>query len=171
MNWLRRIHQEEEEDDYDEYFGGDDENLIMANQFLQQQAFGPRRRHNPDAPPRWPNKRDHAAGDAQIRADYFGPNPVYSPMHFRRRNVSKLHKIDGIAMSQQIMSHFMLAGFVCVLMSLRGLLKLFRMLILTSTSSMMQLVKLVYQLCKTVSPQFTFSHTVSLQTSLTSMFI
>jgi energy-coupling factor transporter transmembrane protein EcfT len=161
MNWLRRIHEEEEEDDK-YFFGDDDENLIMTNQFLQQQASGSHWRHNPDAPPRWPDKRDHAAGDAHICAEYFGPNPVYSPMHFRRRYVLKLHKIDDIAMSQQIMSHFVLAGFVCVLMSLRGLLKLFRTSILTSTSSMMQLVKLVFQLCKTVSPQLAFSHTVSL---------
>jgi hypothetical protein len=93
---------------------------------------------------------------------------MYSP---GRRYVLKLHKIDDIAMSQQIMSHFVFVGFVCVLMSLLDLLKLFRMSTLTSTSSMMHLVKLVYQLCKTVSPQFAFSHTVSLQTLLMSMFV
>jgi hypothetical protein len=90
----------------------------MAYQFLQQQASGSCLRHNPDAPLRWSNKRDHATGDAQIRADYFGPNPVYFPMHLSRRYVSKLHKIDAITMSQQIMNHFMLVGFVCVIMSL-----------------------------------------------------
>jgi hypothetical protein len=76
MNWLRRIHQEEDDDDDDENFGDDDENLIMAYQFLQQQASGSHPRHNPDAPPWWPNKRDHVVGDAQICVDYFGPNPV-----------------------------------------------------------------------------------------------
>jgi hypothetical protein len=110
-NWLRRIHQEEEDDDDEYFFSDNDENLIMANQFLQQQASGSHWRHNTDAPPRWLNKKDHATGDAHIRAYYFGPNHVYSPMHFHMRYVSKLHKIDDIAMSQQILSHFVLVGF------------------------------------------------------------
>jgi hypothetical protein len=46
------------------------------------------------------NKRDHLTGDGQIRADYFGPNPVYSPMHFRRRYVLKLHNIYDMAILQ-----------------------------------------------------------------------
>jgi hypothetical protein len=81
--------QEQEEDDDDEFFGDDDENIILSYECLQQQAFGSWRRRscNPDAPPRWQNKRDYPVGDAQICAYYFGPTPVYSPMHFCRRYV------------------------------------------------------------------------------------
>jgi hypothetical protein len=82
MNWSHII-QEEEENDDDKYFFGDEVENNIVQQYLQdQEASGSHRRCNPDAPPRWPNKRDHAAGDAQIRADYFVANPVYSPMHF-----------------------------------------------------------------------------------------
>jgi hypothetical protein len=122
MKSLSKMWQEEEEDDDDddEFFDDDDDdNIILAYECLQQQAFGSwrRRSRNPDAPPRWPNKRDHSDDDAQIRADYFGPNSVYSPMHFRRRYVLKLHNIYGMAISQQRMTQFVVAGFVCVHMS------------------------------------------------------
>jgi hypothetical protein len=120
MKSLSKMWQEEEEGDDDEFFfDDDDENIILSYEYLQQQASGSRRRRsrNPDAPPRWPNKRDHSAGDAQIRAGYFGPNPVYSPMHFRRRYVLKLHNIYDMAISQQRMTQFVVAGFVCVRMS------------------------------------------------------
>jgi hypothetical protein len=62
MNWLRIIQQEEEEDD-DEYFfrGDDEENMIMAQYLVTVEAPGSHRRCAPDAPPRWPNKREHAA--------------------------------------------------------------------------------------------------------------
>jgi hypothetical protein len=120
MKSLSKMWQEEENDDDDaEFFGNDDENIILPYEYLQQQAFGSWRRQscNPDAPPRWPNKRDHSTGDAQIRVDYFGPNPVYSPIHFRRRYVLKLHNIYDMAISQQRMTQFVVAGFVCVRMS------------------------------------------------------
>jgi hypothetical protein len=90
MNWSHII-QEEEEDDDDEYFFGDEVENIIVQQYLQdQEAYGSHQRRNPDAPPRWLNKRDHAAGDAQIRVNYFVANLVYSPMHFRRRYARKL---------------------------------------------------------------------------------
>jgi hypothetical protein len=98
MKLLSKMWQEEEDDNDDEFFDDDDENIILSYEYLQQQASGSWRRwsRNLDAPPRWPNKRDHLAGDAQICVDYFGPNPVYSPMHFRRRYVLKLHSIYDV---------------------------------------------------------------------------
>jgi hypothetical protein len=118
MKSLSKMWQEEEDDDDDEFFGDDDE-IILSYEYLQQQAFGSwrSRSRNLDAPPRWPNKRDHLAGDAQIRADYFGPNPVYSPMHFCRRYILKLHNIYDMAILQQRMTQFVIVGFVCVRMS------------------------------------------------------
>jgi hypothetical protein len=118
MKSLSKMWQEDDDDD-DEFFGDDDENIILSYEYLQQQASRSwwRRSRNPDAPPRWPNKRDHLAGDAQIRADYFGPNPVYSPMHFHRRYVLKVHNIYNMAILQQRMTQFVVAGFVCVRMS------------------------------------------------------
>jgi hypothetical protein len=85
--WVRIIHQEEEEDDDEYFFGDDEENMIMGQYLVSQEASGSHRRYAHDALPRWPNKRDHAAGDAMIRADYFAADPVFSPMHFRRRYV------------------------------------------------------------------------------------
>jgi hypothetical protein len=119
MKSLSKMWQEEEEDEDDEFFGDDDESIILSYEYMQQQVSGSwrRRSHNLDAPPRWPNKRDHPASDAQIRANYFGPNPVYSPMHFHRRYVLKLHNIYDMAISQQRMTQFVVAGFVCVHMS------------------------------------------------------
>jgi hypothetical protein len=66
MKSLSKMWQEEEDDDDDEFFGDDDENIILSYEYLQQQAFGSwrSRSRNLDAPPRWPNKRDHLAGDA-----------------------------------------------------------------------------------------------------------
>jgi hypothetical protein len=61
--------------------------MIVAQYLVASES---NRRRDPDAPPRWPNKRDHLTGDAQIRADYFVANPMYSPMAFRRRYVRKL---------------------------------------------------------------------------------
>jgi hypothetical protein len=87
MNWICAIHQEEEEEDM--FFVEDeDKEMLMGHYLLQQEASSSRRRRAPDAPPKWPNKRDHATGDAQICADYFVLDPVYSPMHFRRRYIS-----------------------------------------------------------------------------------
>jgi hypothetical protein len=117
MKLLSKMWQEEEDDD-GKFFGDDDENIILSYEYLQQQAFGWRRRsRNLDAPPRWPNKRDHSTDDAQIRVDCFSPNPVYSPMHFRKRYVLKLHNIYDMAISQQRMTQFVVAGFVCVRIS------------------------------------------------------
>jgi hypothetical protein len=90
MNWIRDIHQQEEEEE-DTFFVEDedeDEDMLVAYYFLQQEASSSYRRRASDAPPKWSNKRDHAAGDAQIHVDYFVPDPVYSPMHFRRRYMS-----------------------------------------------------------------------------------
>jgi hypothetical protein len=56
----------------------------------QRRSFGVSSKTCRDAPLRWPNKRDYAAGDAQKRADYFVVNLVYSPMAFRRRYVRNL---------------------------------------------------------------------------------
>jgi hypothetical protein len=90
MNWSRII-EEEEGGDHDEYFFDDEVENIITRQYLRNQAVvSSQRRRNLDAPPRWPNKRDHAAGDAQIHAYYFNANPVYSPMHFHRRYIRKV---------------------------------------------------------------------------------
>jgi hypothetical protein len=87
MNWIRTIHQEEEEEDM--FFVEDeDEDMLVGHYLLQQEASSSRHRRDPDAPPKWPNKGDHAIGDAQIRADYFMPDPVYSLMHCCRRYIS-----------------------------------------------------------------------------------
>jgi hypothetical protein len=69
-----------------EYFFDNEVDYIITRQYLRNQTVVPsQRRRNLDAPPRWPNKRDHAA-----HADYFNANPVYSPIHFRRRYVRKV---------------------------------------------------------------------------------
>jgi hypothetical protein len=86
MNWIRAIHQEEEEDMF--FVEDEDEDTLVAHYLLQQEASSSHRRCAPDAQPKWPNKKDHAAGDAQIRSDYFVPDSVYSPMHFRRMYIS-----------------------------------------------------------------------------------
>jgi hypothetical protein len=89
MNWIHTIHRKEEEEDHDMFFvEDDDEDMLVAHYLLQQEASGSHRRRDPNAPPKWPNKRDHTVGDAQIHVDYFAPDPVYSPMHFHRRYVS-----------------------------------------------------------------------------------
>jgi hypothetical protein len=38
----------------------DDEDMLVAHYLLQQEASDSRRRRDLDAPPKWPNKRDHA---------------------------------------------------------------------------------------------------------------
>jgi hypothetical protein len=89
MNWIRAIRDDEEEEQM--FFTEDeDKDMVVTNYLLQQEASGSRRSRRPDAPPKWPNKRDHGASDAHIRADYFVPNLMYSPLHFGRRYVSLL---------------------------------------------------------------------------------
>jgi hypothetical protein len=97
MNWIHTIHQEEEEEEEEDMFfvededEDEDEDMLVGHYLLQQEASSSHRRRAPDAPPKWPNKMDHAAGDAHIRVDYFVPDPVYSPMHFRRRYISNFY--------------------------------------------------------------------------------
>jgi hypothetical protein len=44
------------------FFGGnDEENMIMAQYLVSVEASGSHRRCALDAPPRWPNKREHPA--------------------------------------------------------------------------------------------------------------
>jgi hypothetical protein len=45
----------------------------VAHYLLHEEASDSRRRCDPYAPSKWSNKRDHAADDAQIQADYFTP--------------------------------------------------------------------------------------------------
>jgi hypothetical protein len=45
----------------------------VAHYLLHEEASDSRRRCDPYAPLKWSNKRDHAADDAQIQADYFTP--------------------------------------------------------------------------------------------------
>jgi len=84
MDWRRR--REEEEDEIDELLVFDEDLEEMATgAYLFSEESSSRRRRAPDAPPRQVIHRDHAMGDARIRADYFGPNPVYTDYQFRRR--------------------------------------------------------------------------------------
>jgi len=79
---------EEEEDEDDFHFIVDDDDLELLESFELENAGPSRRRRRSDGPPKQIRQRDHAVGDARIRADYFGPNPVYSAFQFRRRCVS-----------------------------------------------------------------------------------
>jgi len=80
------MHEEEDEDDFHLI---DDDEYLEAVQLLELENAGSSRRiHRSDAPPKQIRQRDYAYGDARIRADYFGPNPVYSAFQFRRRCVS-----------------------------------------------------------------------------------
>jgi hypothetical protein len=66
----------------------DDEMVALAMALAaEHQASSSRRRRAPDAPPRQETWRDHAYGDARIRADYFGDSPVYNDTQFRKRYV------------------------------------------------------------------------------------
>jgi len=51
---------------------------LAARYAEEEEASSSRRRRDPNAPPKKIRQRDHAMGDARIRADYFGDNPVYS---------------------------------------------------------------------------------------------
>ena len=73
------MHEEEDEDDF---------HLIDDDEYLN--AGSSRRIRRSDAPPKQIRQRDHAYGDARIRADYFVPNPVYSAFQFRRRCVCRI---------------------------------------------------------------------------------
>jgi hypothetical protein len=90
MNWIYAIHDDEEEEEQIFFVEDEDEDMVVANYLLQQEALGSCHSRRHDAPPKWPNKRDHGAGDAQIHADYFMSNLVYLPLHFRMRYVSLL---------------------------------------------------------------------------------
>jgi hypothetical protein len=90
MNWICAIRDDEEEEEQMFFVEDEDKDIVVVNYLLQQEASGSHHSRRPDAPPKWPNKRDYGTGDAQIRADYFVPNPAYSPLHFRRRYVSLL---------------------------------------------------------------------------------
>jgi hypothetical protein len=90
MNWICAIRDDEEEEEQMFFVEDEDKDMVVMNYLLQQEALGSHRSHRPDAPPKWPNKRDHGVGDAKIHVDYFVMNPVYSPLHFCRRYVSLL---------------------------------------------------------------------------------
>jgi hypothetical protein len=90
MNWIRVICNDEEEETYRFFVEDKDDEMLVAHYLLHEEASCSHRRCDPDASPKWPNKRDHVAGDAQIWVDYFTPDPVYSPMHFRQRYASHL---------------------------------------------------------------------------------
>ena len=66
----------------------DDDDLEVLELFELENAESSRHMRRSDGPPKQIRQRDHAAGDARIRADYFGPNLVYSSLQFRRRCVS-----------------------------------------------------------------------------------
>jgi hypothetical protein len=81
--------EEEEEDDEDDFFLlVDDDDLEILELSELENVESSRRMRRSNGPPKQIRQRDHAAGDATIRADYFGPNPVYSALQFRRRCVS-----------------------------------------------------------------------------------
>ena len=82
------IEEEEEEGEDDFLLLVDDANLEVLELFELENAESSSRMHHSDGPPKQIRQRDHAAGDARIRADYFGPNPVYLSLQFRRRCVS-----------------------------------------------------------------------------------
>jgi hypothetical protein len=142
----------------------------VAQYLVSVETLGSHRRRAPYAPPRWPNKRDHAIGDAQIHAVYFIANPVYSPMAFCRRYVRKL-VFFHLLVFWRILTLVVRACFVCLLMSFFDLSKLLTMSIPTSTSSMMQLEEQGCHLFRSVLLPFAFSHTVSQRTPSMSKFV
>jgi hypothetical protein len=66
MNWVRAIHNDEEEETDRFFVEGEDEEMLVTHYLLHEEASGSHWRREPNAPPKWPNKRDHATGDAQI---------------------------------------------------------------------------------------------------------
>jgi len=69
---------EEEEDEDDFHLIVDDDDLEVLESFELENVGPSRRRRRSDGPPKQIRQRDHAVGDARIRADYFGPNSVSS---------------------------------------------------------------------------------------------
>jgi hypothetical protein len=64
----------------------EEEELQMARHMLIRRCRARNeRRHGGSIPGRVRIHRDHMSGDARIRADYFGAQPVYTNAQFRRR--------------------------------------------------------------------------------------
>jgi hypothetical protein len=75
---------EEEEDQYDFHLiVVDDDDVELVEWIEVKNAGASYRIHHLDAPPKKIRKRDLASRDVRIRADYFGPNPVYLAFQFR----------------------------------------------------------------------------------------
>jgi hypothetical protein len=75
-NFLVRLMEEMEEEE---------EELELARHMINRRRARNERRHGGSIPGRVRIHRDHMSGDARIRADYFGPHPVYTDAQFRRR--------------------------------------------------------------------------------------
>ncbi|CAN6310313.1 unnamed protein product [Urochloa humidicola] len=81
---LLRYWMEEEEDNDTNFFADDDEaEAATYNLLVEAESSRTRRRSN--APPKVIRPRDLPSGHRRIKADYFGPNPVYNETQFRRR--------------------------------------------------------------------------------------
>jgi hypothetical protein len=76
-NFLVRMMEEMEEEE---------EEMQMATYLhLRRRRARNERRHSSSIPGRVRIQREHMSGDARIRADYFGAQPVYTDAQFHRR--------------------------------------------------------------------------------------
>jgi hypothetical protein len=83
-NFLVRLMEEMEEE----------EELELARHMLiRRRRARNERRHGGSISGRVRIHRDHMSGDARIRADYFGVQPVYTDAQFRRRYFKCPHSI------------------------------------------------------------------------------
>ena len=96
-NFLVRLMEEMEEE----------EELELARHMLiRRRRARNERRHGGSIPGRVRIHRDHMSGDARIRADYFGANPVYTDAQFRRRYLQLTHSFYHVQNSTTpIMTH------------------------------------------------------------------
>ncbi|XP_008659657.1 uncharacterized protein [Zea mays] len=98
-NFLVRLMEEMEEEE---------EELQLARYMVNRRRRAlNERRHGGSIPGRVRIHRDHMSGDARIRADYFGANPVYTDAQFRRRFRMRRHVFERLVHAvQQVDPYF-----------------------------------------------------------------
>ncbi|XP_008663118.1 uncharacterized protein [Zea mays] len=98
-NFLVRLMEEMEEEE---------EELKLARHMVNRRRRAHNEcRHGGSIPGRVRIHRDHMSGDARIRADYFGANPVYTDAQFRRRFRMRRHVFERLVdVVQQVDPYF-----------------------------------------------------------------
>ncbi|XP_020406741.1 uncharacterized protein [Zea mays] len=97
-NVLLRMMQEMEDEE---------EELEMATYLhLRRRCARNERRHGGSIPGCVRIHRDYMSGDARIRADYFGAEPMYTDAQFRRRFRMRRHVFERLDVVQQVHPYF-----------------------------------------------------------------